>query len=93
MVDLEGCARCGGNHAGLEFKAFKKPMDPPEVFFTWEHWAMCPTTGEPVLTSTSWAFLTTAGSVLGLTSGHPWHNATRESLAKLYAEQEAQVGK
>lgn len=41
-VDIESCARCGEDHHGLDFTRFNRQMD------EWTHWALCPTTGEPI---------------------------------------------
>lgn len=55
-VNIIHCARCGENHDGLDFLPFTEPVeyDPVskvilhcEIQFT--HWALCPTTGEPIL--------------------------------------------
>jgi len=40
---IEGCARCGSNHQQL---VFNKLFRPAEDF---DYWALCPTTGEPVI--------------------------------------------
>ena len=42
-VTLMGCVRCEKGHKDLVFRKLKRPQDD----FT--HWAMCPTTGEPLL--------------------------------------------
>lgn len=42
-TDIEGCARCGGEHNQLAFTPFRRPMD------EWTHWAMCPVNGEPIV--------------------------------------------
>lgn len=57
-IDIKSCARCGGDHLQLEHKAFKRPISPPEIFWAWEYWATCPTNGDPILMSVSWAFFT-----------------------------------
>lgn len=43
LIDVIGCARCGGNHTRLPFKRFTRPSKP------WSHWAKCPNIGEPVM--------------------------------------------
>jgi hypothetical protein len=43
ISNVRGCARCGGDHPKLEFKKFKNPC------IERTHWALCPTTGEPIL--------------------------------------------
>ena len=50
-VNIRHCARCGGDHDGLEFRSF----DLPAGKFT--HWAPCPTNGEPVLMTVKGASL------------------------------------
>jgi DNA-directed RNA polymerase subunit RPC12/RpoP len=42
-ADIENCARCGHDHAGIVFLAFVKPID------EWTHWAACPNCGDPIL--------------------------------------------
>lgn len=42
-VRVMGCARCEGGHDELEFVPMTNPPD--EI----SHWAMCPTTDEPIL--------------------------------------------
>ena len=48
---VRSCARCGGNHEPRDYQPLQRPMEPVEgeVGPTWTHWALCPTTGEPVL--------------------------------------------
>lgn len=41
-IDVQRCARCGQNHTLLVFK----PMNDHD---TYSHFAMCPTTDQPVL--------------------------------------------
>lgn len=51
-VDLHGCARCHGDgHTGLTFKPLTHPMEaePGVEAYTFTHWAMCPSNGEPIL--------------------------------------------
>lgn len=45
---VTGCARCGANHTKLRFKQAKNPII-GEDGTTWEWWALCPNTGDPVL--------------------------------------------
>ncbi len=45
LQDVRGCSRCGGDHDSLRFARFKNL---PSFLFV-SHWAMCPTTSEPVL--------------------------------------------
>lgn len=45
---VTGCARCGANHTKLRFKQAKNPII-DEDGTTWEWWALCPNTGDPVL--------------------------------------------
>jgi len=42
-TDVGRCARCGKDHAQLEFRPLANAPD------EWTHWAMCPETNEPVL--------------------------------------------
>lgn len=56
-ADIEGCARCGGDHKGLPFIKFN-PRSRPIVGGCpaselhgngwWTHWAACPATHEPI---------------------------------------------
>jgi hypothetical protein len=45
-LSVGNCARCGKKHRPLMFKKFKRQTqsEPPST-----HWAMCPTTKEPIL--------------------------------------------
>ena len=53
LQTFDGCARCGGRHEGLEFKALGRPMAPSYVSdMQWTHWALCPVTGEPIMSGT-----------------------------------------
>lgn len=51
VMDLNGCARCGGGseggHKGLVFQEFDEPVEIEHTTLT--HWAMCPTLNEPIL--------------------------------------------
>lgn len=50
ISNVTGCARCGGDHESLLFKALAQPFAPIEASgVSWTHWAKCPTNGEPVL--------------------------------------------
>jgi hypothetical protein len=42
-IDVRNCARCGGDHDGLDCKRFARP--PGE----WTFWGTCPDSGDPVL--------------------------------------------
>lgn len=42
-VDVRRCARCGGDHKGLEFRALTRPAK------DYQWWAPCPENGEPIL--------------------------------------------
>lgn len=44
---IERCARCGEDHATVEFERLARPIEVGEVTLT--HWAPCPTNGEPIL--------------------------------------------
>lgn len=51
-IDQRGCARCDGDgHPGITFKRLTRPieLEPGVKAYTLTHWAMCPTTGEPIL--------------------------------------------
>lgn len=56
---LEGCARCGRDHAKLRFFKLEKPMRVSSqhggsTFVAWfEHWAMCPLRREPIMMQSS----------------------------------------
>ena len=42
------CARCGHDHANLLFRKFEYPIvDCNDL--TWDWWATCPQTGDPIL--------------------------------------------
>ncbi len=41
---IRNCARCGGEHAVLEFGELSRPTSHGHT-----HWAPCPTNGEPIL--------------------------------------------
>jgi hypothetical protein len=48
-IAVNQCARCGENHPPLSFKrAYLTPDDSPGIL-AWTHWALCPTTGDPIL--------------------------------------------
>lgn len=59
--DYSPCPRCGKQHVDLEMTKFQKPMVTEEItndrgsveFVSayFNHWAICPTTGEPVVFS------------------------------------------
>lgn len=90
--DIEKCARCAGAHTGLEFKLLTRPLSPPEVFWAWEYWAPCPTNGEPVLFSLSYAYLTgkhklPAGRGKASEDWHRWYQErTDESQRKQFPD-------
>lgn len=54
VMDIVGCARCRADgHKQLEFHRFTRPVEVAgsgESPYT--HWAICPTTGEPILLRT-----------------------------------------
>lgn len=53
-VSVTACARCGADHADLEFRALERHFAPPEASpIVWTHWAACPTNGDPILLSAS----------------------------------------
>ena len=43
ILTIQQCARCGGSHPNLDFKAFASPNP------TYKWWALCPKTKEPIL--------------------------------------------
>lgn len=50
--NVRACARCEGDHDAVRFMPFRFPVITPtggsgEVVYEW--WALCPTTGEPIL--------------------------------------------
>lgn len=55
VTSCKNCARCGGEHEGLQFKAFEQPFQPKEAVdrygkqIVWSAWATCPVTGDPIL--------------------------------------------
>lgn len=48
-VSVVNCPRCEGNHGALTFRRLDKPSR--YVGLTLSHWALCPSTGEPVMLS------------------------------------------
>jgi hypothetical protein len=48
-IGISGCARCDGNHENLVAKSFTKPVFDDERRVVATHFAMCPTTEEPIL--------------------------------------------
>lgn len=46
---LHGCARCGGEHDNIEFKAFSRPSVLKGIRVV--GWAPCPLNGEPIFIS------------------------------------------
>lgn len=47
---IVNCARCGGSHDEIEATQFRTPFAPPEAApVVWTHWALCPTSGDPIL--------------------------------------------
>ena len=44
-TEIRNCARCGGDHDGVEFKEFTIPPD--DIEYT--HYGLCPSNGEPIL--------------------------------------------
>lgn len=46
-TDIDGCARCGHKHEQLVFMPLTHPQH------EWSHWAMCPTSGEPIMLANS----------------------------------------
>lgn len=48
-TDLQRCARCGQDHAGLWFHRMRHSMRDPERRVDWSHWAECPVTHDPVM--------------------------------------------
>lgn len=48
-VDVTRCARCNGDHPDLHFQKLQEPVDFDGLA---EHWAICPTTGEPIMLET-----------------------------------------
>ena len=48
-VPVFNCARCGKNHDTLDFQPFMRPVMKNETEVDATHWAMCPTTQQPIL--------------------------------------------
>ncbi|MBF6618819.1 MAG: hypothetical protein ITG02_01130 [Patulibacter sp.] len=45
---LLSCARCGGDHADVEWQPLERPvLEDGKTVAT--HWAPCPTNGQPIL--------------------------------------------
>lgn len=44
---VAGCARCGGTHERLDWKAFDRPAPSDSGQYT--AWAPCPASGDPIL--------------------------------------------
>lgn len=52
-IDLTGCARCcDADHEDLVFERLDQPMVSGTDGTTWEWWATCPTSGQPILMRT-----------------------------------------
>lgn len=52
-MKVVNCARCGGEHDHVHTRKLERPFAPPEAApVVWSDWAMCPTTGDPILIST-----------------------------------------
>ena len=50
LASVSNCARCEGNHDDLPFTRFERPIvDQGEPGYTWTHWSICPTSGDPIL--------------------------------------------
>jgi hypothetical protein len=52
LASVRGCARCGGDHDNVVWKALTRPIvdnDAVVGVITWTHWCPCPTNGEPIL--------------------------------------------
>lgn len=47
--DLENCARCGGDHEGLEPEELERPVSPTGTPLVFTHWCPCPANGQPIL--------------------------------------------
>lgn len=43
------CARCGGTHEELAWKRFELQPGPPSDGGFYRAWALCPTTGDPIM--------------------------------------------
>lgn len=50
-VDVKQCARCFTDHEVLKFTSFINPISDSDDTI-WNYWALCPTTGEPILLRT-----------------------------------------
>lgn len=50
-TNVGNCARCGGDHDGLEFTPFARPVVLAQSagIAAVTHWALCPVTGEPIM--------------------------------------------
>lgn len=52
IARVRNCARCGGNHDGVEWKPLTRPIidnDATVGRVVWSQWTPCPTNGEPIL--------------------------------------------
>lgn len=49
LESLEGCARCGRDHAKLRFFKLERPMRVAGSEARFTHWAMCPNRREPIM--------------------------------------------
>lgn len=45
---LRNCARCTGDHRDMEWRPLTRPIEDSNGT-RWNHWAPCPTNGEPIL--------------------------------------------
>lgn len=50
VTDVSDCARCGKDHAELDFSRFtRNPQKDGDDGVEWTHWSMCPELQEPIL--------------------------------------------
>lgn len=48
VLGVQNCARCGEDHAELNYVRFVRPIEDDDGT-VWAWWATCPNTGDPVL--------------------------------------------
>jgi hypothetical protein len=52
LARVRNCARCGGDHDGIEWRLLTRPIIENDAIvgrIEWNQWCPCPTNGEPIL--------------------------------------------
>lgn len=48
QLDIQRCARCGGDHDGLIFLKLLRPAVIDDTLVA-THWSLCPSNGQPIM--------------------------------------------